>query len=103
MAWPSLTRECRPWTRWWWFGSAVDEAELTRHLQLFRDAGFGGVEISPIYTVPGDEERSIPFLSPRWIAMFDHTLREAERLDLGVDMITGTGWPLGGPWVGSDD
>ena len=34
--------------------------------------------------------------------MLDHTLREAARLDLGVDMATGTGWPFGGPWVGDD-
>ena len=34
--------------------------------------------------------------------MLDHTLREAARLKLGVDMATGTGWPFGGPWVGDD-
>jgi hypothetical protein len=32
-----------------------------------------------------------------------HTLREAKRLDLGVDLICGTGWPFGGPWVPNDD
>ena len=34
--------------------------------------------------------------------MLEHTLAEAERLGLGVDMATGTGWPFGGPWVGND-
>ena len=34
--------------------------------------------------------------------MLDHTLSEAARLKLGVDMATGTGWPFGGPWVGDD-
>ena len=34
--------------------------------------------------------------------MLDHTLREAMRLKMGVDMATGTGWPFGGPWVGDD-
>src|SRR5206468_483872 len=28
---------------------------------------------------------------------------EAVRLDLGVDMATGTGWPFGGTWVGEAD
>jgi len=28
--WPTMTLESRPWTRWWWFGSAVNEAEITR-------------------------------------------------------------------------
>jgi len=104
-SWPPITRVSRPWTRWWWLGSAVTEEEITRHLELFRDAGIGGVEISPIYGVTGEgeQERTIPYLSPRWMHMLQHTLREAKRLDMGVDMITGTGWPLGGPWVDPAD
>lgn len=101
--WPPITQASRPWTRWWWMGSAVNEAEITRHLELIQAAGFGGVEISPIYGVTGEEERSIPFLSPAWVDALRYTLAEARRLGLGVDMITGTGWPLGGPWVGADD
>jgi hypothetical protein len=34
--------------------------------------------------------------------MLEHVVREAHRLQLGVDMATGTGWPFGGPWVGDD-
>jgi len=101
--WPTITSPSRPWTRWWWMGSAVTEPEITRHLQLFHEAGFGGVEISPIYGVSGAEARTIPFLGPAWIEMLRFTLRQARNLGLGVDMITGTGWPLGGPWVGADD
>ena len=36
---------------------------------------------------------------PQWMECFLHTLKEAERLDLGIDMATSTGWPFGGPWV----
>src|SRR5206468_11683617 len=70
-----------------------------------RTAGLGGVEISPIYAVEdaSAKARSLSFLNPRWIELLGHTLREAEGLDLGVDMITGTGWPLGGPWVEARD
>src|SRR5690606_36518637 len=49
------------------------------------------------------EDRFIDYLSPRWMEVFTHTLREAERLDLGVDIATGNGWPFGGPWVGRDE
>ena len=66
-------------------------------------AGFGGVEISPIYGVDGEEARSIDFLSPQWVAMLRHTSREARRLGLDVDLICGTGWPFGGPWVADED
>ena len=100
--WPSIAAETRPWTRWWWQGSAVEGRSLSAQLQALAAAGIGGVEITPIYGVRGAEDRFIPYLSPQWMAMLDYTLREAARLKLGVDMATGTGWPFGGPWVGDD-
>ena len=103
MLWPEITRTMRPWTRWWWLGSAVDKGNITRLLEEYRRAGLGGVEITPIYGVQGQEARDIPFLAPRWMEMLRHTLAEAERLDLGVDMVTGTGWPFGGPDVTDED
>jgi len=101
--WPEIRRENKPWTRWWWPGSAVDEANLTRQLESFARAGLGGVEITPIYGARGYEERYIDFLSPRWMELLAHTGREAQRLSLGVDLATGTGWPFGGPWITEAD
>jgi hypothetical protein len=97
--WPEVTRENKPWTRWWWPGSAVDRASLTAQLEKLAAAGIGGVEITPIYGAKGAEPRYLRFLSPEWMAMLEHTGREARRLGLGVDMATGTGWPFGGPWI----
>jgi hypothetical protein len=97
--WPTSSRENRPWTRWWWLGSAVDKTNLTRLLTEYRDAGIGGVEICPIYGAKGYEERFIDFLSPKWMEMFAHTAAECKRLGLGLDLTTGTGWPFGGPNV----
>ena len=93
----------KPWTRWWWPGSAVDPASITRQLEQFAAAGLGGVEITPIYGVRGYEDRNVAFLSSHWMEMLAHTGREAQRLGLGVDMATGTGWPFGGPWVTPED
>ena len=103
LQWPTVTKERRPWTYWWWLGSAVDPPELTRHLEAYRDAGMGGVHIVPIYGAKGHEEKYISYLTPKWMEMLAHTTREAKRLDLGVDMTAGTGWPYGGPWVGPED
>jgi len=97
--WPTITQQTRPWTRWWWMGSAVDKANLTHLLTQYRDAGLGGVEITPIYGVKGAESQFIPFLSPTWMQRFDYTLTEAGRLGLGVDLAQASGWPFGGPWV----
>lgn len=93
----------KPWTRWWWPGSAVNKADLTRQLEQFAAAGLGGVEITPIYGARGAEDRYIPYLSPHWVEMLKHVGTEARRLGLGVDMATGTGWPFGGPWITETD
>ncbi len=103
LAWPKLTRENKPWARWWWLGSAVDKPNLTRELEAIAGAGFGGVEITPIYGAKGYEERFIPFLSPKYLEMLAHTGAEAKRLGLAVDMATGTGWPFGGAQVTDED
>jgi hypothetical protein len=100
--WPSIVAEMKPWTRWWWQGSAVDRSSLTADLKALASSGIGGVEVTPIYGVHGAEDRFIRYLSPEWMAMLDYTLHEATRLNMGVDMATGTGWPFGGPWVDDD-
>jgi hypothetical protein len=103
LAWPALTSQTRPWTYWWWMGSAVDKTNLTRELQRYRDAGLGGVHIIPIYGAKGWESNYISYLSPKWMEMLGYTVSEAHRLGLGVDMTTGTGWCFGGPEVSDRD
>ncbi len=100
--WPEIRNEQKPWTRWWWLGSAVDEANLTRELEEFRAAGFGGVEITPIYGIIGQEARHVEYLSDRWLALARHVCSEARRLGLGVDIVPGSGWRMGGPGVPPD-
>jgi hypothetical protein len=102
-SWPEVSREAKPWSRWWWQGSAVTKEGITAELVAFKKAGLGGLEITPIYGVYGSEGKFVNYLTTEWMALFIHTLREAERLDLGIDMATGTGWPFGGPWVKSAD
>lgn len=101
-AWPPVTRESKPWTRWWWMGSAVDSLNISGLMDQYARAGFGGVEITPIYSVRDQDEKEIRFLSPRWMQMLEFTVQEAERVEMGVDMNLGTGWPFGGPMITRD-
>ncbi len=103
LAWPVATKEQRPWAYWWWMGSAVDKVNLTRELTRYRDAGYGGVHIIPIYGAKGWETNYIRYLSPRWMEMMSYTVTEARRLGMDVDMTTGTGWCFGGPQVTDQD
>jgi hypothetical protein len=91
----------KPWTYWWWMGSAVDRANISVQMEHFKKSGLGGVHIIPIYGVKGYESQSLSFLSRDWLEMMAHTVDEGKRLGLGVDMTTGTGWPFGGPNVDS--
>lgn len=101
--WPAVHPETRPATRWWWLGSAVDATNLTYNLEEYAKAGLGGVEITPIYGVQGNDKNNLPFLSPQWMNMLQHTETEGKRIGIEVDMNTGTGWPFGGPHVSMTD
>ncbi|PPK88422.1 alpha-L-rhamnosidase-like protein [Neolewinella xylanilytica] len=92
-------RTARPWTYWWWMGSAVNKQDITRQLEQFAASGLGGVHIIPIYGAKGYEDQFLDFLSEPWMEMAAYTITEADRLGMGVDLSLGTGWPFGGPWV----
>ena len=89
----------KPWTYWWWMGSAVDQENIQKQLLKFAEAGLGGVHIIPIYGARGYEEHFLNFLSEEWFALLSYTIEEATKLNMGVDLTLGTGWPYGGPWI----
>lgn len=101
--WPQTTGTAKPWTRWWWMGSAVDEKGLDKQLTTLSEAGFGGVEIVPVYGAKGFEKQYISYLSPEWMKMLRFTTGKARSLNMGVDMAVGTGWPIGGPQVDEEN
>lgn len=97
--WPESTSQTKTWARWWWMGSAVDKPNLKSSLIDFHKSGIGGVEITPIYGVKGQEKNFIDFLSPKYLEMLDYTIKVADSLNMQVDMVLGTGWPYGGAHV----
>jgi len=97
--WDKIDSQSKPWARWWWLGSSVNESEISRQLKELKKAGFGGVEIQPIYPEKESPIKPITYLSERWAEVFLFTLQEAQQLGLGVDLTLGSGWPFGGPWL----
>lgn len=89
----------KPWTRWWWMGSAVDKENIKATLVSFAKVGLGGVEITPIYGVEGEDDNTVSFLSEEWLFLLDFTIKTADSLGMQVDMNLGTGWPYGGPQI----
>lgn len=92
----------KPWTYWWWPGSAVNKQGITAQLENFKRSGLGGAHIIPIYGVKGEEAHFLPYLGKQWLDIFSYTSAEAKRLGLGIDLSTGTGWPFGGPSINKE-
>ncbi len=101
--WPKITKEAKPWSRWWWMGSSVNPSDLKAAMEAYSKAGLGGLEITPIYGVHGYENRFIKFLSPEWVENLKYTLQEGKQLDMGIDLAMASGWPFGGLWVTPED
>lgn len=85
----------KPYTRWWWFSSEIDDNDVRQQLIWLRDHEFGGVEIAWIYPMGLDSTTSHPaFLSPEWAQHVNYAKHVADSLGLGCDFTYGTLWPF---------
>ena len=95
--------EARPFVFWWWNGNHAGAGEIVRELDLLKAAGVGGVRIYPIdmprvvNTKPAAP--GLTWLSPEWNEMVKLAAAGARERGLLVELLAGTGWPSGGPWV----
>ncbi|HLZ89793.1 MAG TPA: glycosyl hydrolase, partial [Puia sp.] len=46
---------------------------------------------------------SIEWMSPAWVELLRFTLDEAASLGMTCDLIVGSGWPFGAPWLAADE
>ncbi|WP_404423220.1 glycosyl hydrolase [Nibricoccus sp. IMCC34717] len=97
--------DARPFVRWWWNGTRVDEKEIVRELDVMQSAGIGGVEINSI-RMPEDASPEAlahgklrPWLSEDWAKAVAFTADEAKKRGLTADLIIGSGWPFGGQFL----
>ena len=91
----TLYASYKPYTRWWWFSSDIDNCDVRDQLIWLRDHDFGGVEIAWIYPMGLDSTTSHPdFLSPEWAASVNYAKKMADSLGLGCDFTYGTLWPF---------
>ena len=93
--------ETKPMVRWWWFGPAVEKAEILRELEQMKADNFGGVELAFVYPETVDDPtrgmKNLTFLSPAMLDAVTYAQREGRRLGLRVDITLCSGWPYGGP------
>ncbi len=104
---PTLTLEkefaapplsARPWVYWFWLNGNITREGITADLEAMKRAGIGGVLIMEVDQ--GAPVGPVDFMSPRWRELFQHVVREAQRLGLEVNMNDDAGWNgSGGPWI----
>lgn len=88
----------RMWTWWFWLGDKVDKASITADLEALKAQGIAGVTVYSI-SGPGVPGKGPNYMSAEWRELWKHTLKEAERLGLGVSTLLCSGWNAGGPWI----
>jgi hypothetical protein len=88
----------RPWVNWIWLDGNITREGITADLEAMRRVGIGGMVLMEVdQKIPKGPVR---FGSPKWREMFQHTVAEAGRLGLEVDMNNDAGWcGSGGPWI----
>ncbi len=105
--WTHPPSDARLRAYWWWLNGNVTRAAITRDLEEMKAKGFGGAVLLDADGSSQDGNARAPhgptFFSPEWRALYQHTLREADRLGLELSLNILSGWNLGGPMVTADD
>jgi len=99
--------EARVRAYWWWLNGNVTKEAVTRDLEEMAAKGFGGALICDAGGAEQDGNDQVPhgpdFFSPAWRELYQHALREADRLGLEMSLNIQSGWNLGGPMVPAED
>ena len=105
--WQNPTNDARLRAYWWWLNGNVTKASITHDLEQMRAKGFGGAVIFDAGGATQESNAPVPhgptFFSPEWRELYQHTLREADRLGLEISLNIQSGWNLGGPVVTKAD
>ena len=89
--------DSRIMVRWWWFGPAVQKAELEREMRAMKAGGIGGFEVQTTY--PLEVDGNFRFLSEEHLDDLRFAGEKARELGLRMDLTLGSGWPYGGPHI----
>jgi len=89
---------------WWrWMNGLATKESITRDLEEFKNKGIGGILLMD----SGNRGKEIvdnpphgpSFLSDEWVTLYQHAVKEAERLGLEMSLNATTGWNPGGPFI----
>jgi hypothetical protein len=88
----------KPGVYWYFMDGNMDRLAITADLESMKKAGLGYALFLEVNV--GIPRGKVDFLSDEWLQLFEHAVRESERLGIRIIMGSGPGWTgSGGPWV----
>lgn len=88
---------------WWWLNSMATKESITRDLEEMKAKGYGGASIvdagSSSYNVAKKTKAGPVFMSPEWMELYRHAVREADRVGIELSVNIQSGWNPGGPSI----
>lgn len=88
---------------WWWLNSMATKASITRDLEEMKDKGYGGASLvdagSSNYQVAQKTPAGPVFMSPQWMELYKHAVKEADRIGIELSVNTQSGWNPGAPSI----
>jgi hypothetical protein len=88
---------------WWWLNSMATKESITRDLEQMKSHGYGGASIvdagSSNYDIAKKTTAGPVFISPEWMELYKHAIKEAQRLGIELSVNTQSGWNPGGPTI----
>jgi hypothetical protein len=88
---------------WWWLNSMATKESITRDLEEMKDKGYGGASIvdagSSNYEVARKTVAGPVFMSPEWMELYKHAVKEADRIGIELSVNVQSGWNPGAPSI----
>ena len=88
---------------WWWLNSMATKESITRDLEEMKDKGYGGASLvdagSSNYQVAAKTAAGPVFMSPEWMELYKHAVKEADRIGIELSVNVQSGWNPGGPSI----
>ncbi|WP_282122033.1 glycosyl hydrolase [Algibacter mikhailovii] len=90
--------DAKPQTIWFWINGNVTKRGITADLEAMKKVGIQGAIIFNVSL--GNPQGVAPYLSPKWLELFNYAALEAQRLELELGFHNGAGWSSsGGPSI----